>query len=207
MASDQLTATLSPNEVACVTGIPLKQVNRIIDAGLLRRAASTEKRTRAIRREDLLGLKLAYETMDMLTLAGRRQLVRYLLDHPGEQSARVGDLSVDLRTIKGEVKKGLSTLAQAQAAVECNPSVLTGEPCIKGTRIPVHDIADMLNNGDSIEAIDTAYPHVSNTQIELAAFYARAYPRRGRPRREPFWRSRSPSESSETSLDHLLAGH
>ena len=204
MTSVTLTPTLSPNEAACVTGVPLKQVHRIIDAGLLDRAASGGKRSRTVRREGLLGLKLAHETTDMLTLDGRRRLVRYLLEHPRAQAARARDVSVDIRTMKGEVNKGLSTLARARETVVCDQAVLSGIPCIKGTRIPVHDIADMLANGDSAEAISEAYPQLSETLIELAVFYARAYPRRGRPRREPFWRTRQPSESSETSLDDAL---
>ncbi len=204
MTSVTLAPTLSPNEAACVTGVPLKQVHRIIDAGLLDAAASGGKRSRTVRREGLLGLKLAHETTDMLTLAGRRRLVRYLLKHPRARAARVRDVSVDLRTMKGEVSEGLSTLARARDAVVRDQAVLSGVPCIKGTRIPVHDIADMLANGDSAEAISEAYPQLSEAQIELAVFYARAYPRRGRPRREPFWRARQPSESSETSLDDAL---
>ena len=88
--------------------------------------------------------------------------------------------------------------------VECDKAVLSGTPCIKGTRIPVHDIADMLANGDSAGAIREAFPRLSQAQIELAAFYARAYPRRGRPRRKPFQRARHSCESIETTLDDLL---
>ena len=201
MTPDAVTPTLSPNEAACVTGVPLKQVHRIIDAGLLDSAAGGRNRSRAVRREGLLGLKLAHETTDILTPEGRRRLVRYLVDHPDARAARARDVSVDLRTMKAEVRKGLSTLARARAAVVCDQAVLSGMPCIRGTRIPVHDIADMLANGDSAEAIGEAYPQLSEAQIELAAFFARAYPRRGRPRREPSWRTRQPSESSETSLD------
>ncbi len=92
--------------------------------------------------------------------------------------------------MKGKVNKGLFTLARVRDAVVCDQAVLSGTPCIKGTRIPVHDIADMLANGDRTEAIAESYPRLSKTQIELAAFYARAYPRQGRLRREPFWRRR-----------------
>ena len=201
MSSDNVTPTLSPSEAACVTGVPLKQVHRIIDAGLLDEAASGQQRSRAVRREGLLGLKLAHETTDMFTLDGRRRLVRYLLDHPRARAARAREVSVDLRTMQGEVSKGLSMLARARDAVVADQAVLSGMPCIKGTRIPVHDIADMLANGDSTEAISEANPQLSKSQIELAAFFARAYPRRGRPRSKPFWRTRQPSESSESSLD------
>ena len=204
MNADLAGATLSANEAACVTGVPLKQVHRIIDADLLDGAARGG-RARTVHREGLLALKLAHETTDLLTLDGRRRLVRYLLHHPGAMAARERDLSVDVRTMKDEVRKGLSRLTRARNAVVCDDTVLSGTPCIKGTRIPVHDIADMLANGDGAKAILEAYPKLSEAQIELAAFYARAYPRRGRPRREPFWRGRSPSASSETTLDALLS--
>ncbi len=196
--------TLSANEAACVTGVPLRQVHRIIDAGLLHAAASSNGRSRAIRRDGLLGLKLAYETTGLLTLDGRRRLVRYLLDHPDAKAARERDLSVDVRTMKGEVRKGLSMLAGARDGVERDDAVLSGAPCIRGTRIPVHDIADMLANGNSVDAVREAFPQLSQAQIELAAFYATAYPRRGRPRREPFWRERDPALSSEVGFDDLL---
>ena len=204
MSASTTDGTLSANEAACVTGVPLKQVHRIIDAGLLAAAASGGKRSRTLHHEGLVGLKLAHETTDLLTLDGRRRLVRYLLDHPHAGAARERGVSVDVRTMKGEVRKGLSMLARARDVVECDKAVLSGTPCIKGTRIPVHDIADMLANGDSAGAIREAFPRLSQARIELAAFYARAYPRRGRPRRAPFRRARHSCESIETTLDDLL---
>ena len=204
MSASTTHGTLSANEAACVTGVPLKQVHRIIDAGLLAAAASGAKRSRTLHHEGLVGLKLAHETTDLLTLDGRRRLVRYLLDHPHAATARERGVSVDVRTMKGEVRTGLSMLARARDVVECDKAVLSGTPCIKGTRIPVHDIADMLANGDSAGAIREAFPRLSQAQIELAAFYARAYPRRGRPRRKPFRRARHSCESIETTLDDLL---
>ena len=204
MVANAFGPTLSPNEAACVTGVPLKQVHRIIDAGLLDAAARGGDGSRVVHRDGLVGLKLAYETADMFTLDGRRRLVRYLLDNPDANAARECGVSVDVRTMKGKVRKGLSLLARARDAVECDKAVLSGTPCIKGTRIPVHDIADMLANGDHAGAICEAFPQLSEAQIELAAFHARAWPRRGRPRREPFWRARPPSVSSATALDDLL---
>ena len=204
MSEGMANATLSVNEAACVTGVPLKQAHRIIDAGLLDAAATGDGRSRAVHPEGLLGLKLAHETTDLLTLDGRRRLVRYLLDHPDARTARERDVSVDVRTMKGEVRRGLSRLARARNAVACDKAVLSGTPCIKGTRIPVHDIADMIANGNLAGAIRGAFPQLSEAQIELAVLYARAYPRRGRPRREPFGRGLRPAASSETDLDSLL---
>ena len=195
-----MSPTLSANEAACVTGVPLKQVHRIIDAGLVGTAGTGDGRGRAIHCDALVGLRLAHEVTDLLTLDGRRRLVRYLLDHPDAKTARERAVSVDVRTMKGAVRAGLAMLSSARDAVERDEGVLSGTPCVKGTRIPVHDIAEMLTNGDSAQAIHEAFPQLSKRQIELAAFYARAYPRRGRPRREPVWRAREPVTTSETAL-------
>ena len=203
MSATVTAPDLTANEAACVTGVPLKQVHRIIDAGLLDDAARGGNRARAVRRDGLVGLKFAHETTEILTLEGRRRLVRFVLDHPQAMTARERHVSVDVRSMKGDVRKGLSQLAKAREAVSCDHAVLSGTPCIAGTRIPAHDIADMMANGDSIGSIRAAYPQLSESQIELAAFYARAYPRRGRPRREPFWRGREPAVSSEIALDEL----
>ena len=203
MSATVTAPSLSANEAACVTGVPLKQVHRIIDSGLLAAAAQGGNRARTVRRDGLVGLKLAHETTDIFTSDGRRRLVRCLLDHPEAMTARERQVSVDVRSMKGDVRKGLSLLAKARETVSCDDAVLSGAPCTKGTRIPAHDIADMLANGDSAESIREAFPPLSDAQIELAAFYARAYPRRGRPRREPFWRGREPATSSETALDEL----
>ncbi|WP_428101659.1 DUF433 domain-containing protein [Candidatus Rariloculus sp.] len=203
MATSIALQTLSANEAACVTGIPLKQVHRIIDTGLLGSAAKNRKGSRVVLRGGLVGLKLAYETTDILTLDGRRRLVRYLLDHPRATAARESNVSVNVQPMKGEVRKGLSMLARARKMIAADKGILSGTACIKGTRVPAHDIAEMLANGDSVRAIRKAYPALTDAQIEAAALYARAYPRRGRPRRGPSWRDRKQIVSNEAAFDEL----
>ena len=203
MTASAMARTLSANEAACVTGVPLKQVHRIIDTGLLGGAAKRSKGSRAVHRDGLVGLKVAHETTEILTLEGRRRLVRYLVDNPAAQTARERCVSVDVRSIKAEVREGLSMLARARKMIAADEAVLAGAACIGGTRIPVHDIADMLANGEDAGSIREAWPGLTETQIEAVAVYARAYPRRGRPRREPFWRKGEPIVSSEVAFDAL----
>ena len=203
MATATLPRTLSANEAACVTGVPLRQVHRIIDAGVLGSAAGRREKSRAVHCDGLVSLKLAHETTAIFTLDGRRRLVRYLLGHPDAETVRLRDVSVDVRSIRGAVQEGLSRLARALETIEADDAVLSGTPCVKGTRIPAHDIAEMLANGDEAGAIRTAWPVLTEEQIEAAALYARAYPRRGRPRNAPFWRSREPVVSGEAAFDTL----
>ena len=114
-------------------------------------------------------------------------------------------VTVDARAMKGELRKGLSVLARARNAIACDRSVLSGSPCIRGTCILVHDLADMLANGDTGEAVQDAFPRLSDAQIELALFDAQAYPRRGRPRRQSLGRRYRTAISSGTDLDELLS--
>jgi len=194
---------LSANEAACVTGVPLRQVHRIIDTGVLGSAASRREGARLLHSDGLVSLKLVHETARIFTLDGRRKLVRYLLGRPDAESACVQDVSVNVREMKVEVERGLSRLARAREAIAVDDEVLSGTPCVKGTRIPAHDIAEMLANGDRIEAIQEAWPGLTFSQIDAAACYSRAYPRRGRPRAAPAWRSRVPVASGEAALDAL----
>ena len=203
MTTSAILRTLSANEAACVTGVPLRQVHRIIDAGVLGSAAARREGSRAVHCDGLVSLKLAHETTSIFTLDGRRRLVRYLLGHPESETARVRDVSVDVRSMKDEVQKGLSRLARAREAIVADDAVLSGTPCIKGTRIPAHDVAEMLDNGDDAGALRAAWPVPTEEQIEAAVLYASAYPRRGRPRNAPFWRSPGPVVSGEEAYDAL----
>lgn len=192
--------TYSANEAACITGVPLKQVHRFIDAGVIVGTARRgDTRVRAIPAEALVCLKLVHETAGVVTPAGRRQLVRVLLDHPSAEVASAHCISVDLAPMRSAVQNGLALLAKARNAVSNDPDVLSGAPCIKGTRIPAHDVADMLANGDSVEALREDFPQLTKSEIELAALYARAYPKRGRPHR-PYWRTRKPLIVSKVPL-------
>jgi uncharacterized protein (DUF433 family) len=63
-----------------------------------------------------------------------------------------------------------------------DPGILSGTPVVKGTRVPVYDIAAFSNEGLSIAEIKKSFPSVSEENIELAILYAKAAPRRGRPK-------------------------
>ena len=194
---------LSVNEAACVAGVPLKQVRRIIDAGLLGDSVKIRKGARVIPKHALHGLKLAYETAGILTLNSRRRLVRHALEVPEARTIRENIASVDLRLIRSEVKRRIAPLEKSRRMIASNKEIMGGTPCFKGTRIPVHDIADMLANGDEVAALLSAYPTLSEEKVTAAAIYAEAYPRRGHPRRHPAWRKLYLRSSKTIKLDKL----
>lgn len=58
--------------------------------------------------------------------------------------------------------------------ISIDPGVCHGQACIKGTRIPVHQIVGMLANGDTIEGLLRAYPHIERGDINACLEYAAA---------------------------------
>jgi uncharacterized protein (DUF433 family) len=196
---------MTANEAASVTGVPLRYVHRIIDAGLLEGAVIRQRNARLFKRNALIGLKLAHDTADVLTAKGRRVVVAKLIRRPRQDVIRADAVVVDARRAAKAVRSGLDQLTKARRLVSGTAGVLRGTPVFKGTRIPVHDIADMLTNGDSPAAIVKAYPQLNRAQVRLAAIYALAYPRRGRPRTKAEWRSR-PSKTSETIAFDAVVG-
>ena len=56
--------------------------------------------------------------------------------------------------------------------ISVNPRVCHGKACIKGTRIPVHQIVHMLANGDTIEELLKDYPSINREDILACLEYA-----------------------------------
>lgn len=53
-----------------------------------------------------------------------------------------------------------------------NAAILGGKPCIKGTRISVEFILELVASGASRADILTAYPHLAVDDVEQALRYA-----------------------------------
>jgi len=56
--------------------------------------------------------------------------------------------------------------------ISIDPKVCHGQACIKGTRIPVHQIVRMLANGDTIEELLEEYPSLERDDILACLDYA-----------------------------------
>jgi uncharacterized protein (DUF433 family) len=56
--------------------------------------------------------------------------------------------------------------------VTIDPELHHGDPCIKGTRIPVATIIGSLADGMTAEEVIETYPQLTETQIQAALAYA-----------------------------------
>ena len=53
-----------------------------------------------------------------------------------------------------------------------DPDICHGQACVKGTRIPVHQLIRMLANGDTIEDLVADYPSLEREDILACLDYA-----------------------------------
>ena len=59
-----------------------------------------------------------------------------------------------------------------QDRVTADPNICSGKPCIKGTRIPVHIILDLLAAGEDHAGVRKAYPDITDEDIRACIGYA-----------------------------------
>jgi uncharacterized protein (DUF433 family) len=91
-------------------------------------------------------------------------------------------LTIDLTPfVRGAVER-LARPIVARNLVESSPEILGGMPVIRGTRVPVYDVAASVSAGIPVEDILDDYPSLDREKVELAAIFAEANPPRGRPR-------------------------
>ena len=56
--------------------------------------------------------------------------------------------------------------------ISIDPNICHGQACVKGTRIPVHQVVRMLANGDSVEELLVEYPSLTREDIMACLDYA-----------------------------------
>ena len=56
--------------------------------------------------------------------------------------------------------------------ISIDPAIHHGDPCIKGTRVPVSVIVGSMADGDSVEIILNAYPSLTLQDIQAALKFA-----------------------------------
>lgn len=53
-----------------------------------------------------------------------------------------------------------------------DPDIHHGSPCIKGTRVPVSILVGSIADGDSVDDLLAAYPHLTVEDIQAALKFA-----------------------------------
>lgn len=66
-----------------------------------------------------------------------------------------------------------------QQFISCDPAIMVGKPCIKGTRITVEVILEMLGSGMEINEVIDDHPSLDIGKIQAALQYAAHHLSRG----------------------------
>ena len=53
----------------------------------------------------------------------------------------------------------------SQSVVKIDPEIMSGAPCFAGTRVPIQNLMDYLEGGDSIDDFLDGFPTVSREQV------------------------------------------
>jgi len=180
---------LTTPEAAVAAGVSVRDINRMVDEHLLPEGSYSAAGARTFRADACLWIAFYRATADRLTADARLRMMRNKVTHsPNWEGWRHWSIQDDFLTVNFDslwesVNARLHDLAEARELVAEDEEILSGAPVIRGTRVPVHDVAAALNAGISKDRVLRMYPSLNERQVNLAAVYAKAAPLRGRPRR------------------------
>lgn len=66
----------------------------------------------------------------------------------------------------------MSDLSEWRSRVAVDAAIHHGDPCIRGTRVPVSVIVGSVADGDTFEQIMAGYPQLTRDDIQAALRYA-----------------------------------
>lgn len=183
--------TFSPAEISAVTGASVKAVYKAIGERLPRGMSVRRKRQRYLTRWGAVCFVIDREMPKDVPLSVRRQLYANILDHKALSWVRLdrGILSylVDVKSVAERVDHDLARYRDAMQLIVEDDEIQGGAATFRGTRILVHQIADLIGQGADEAELREDYPRLTSEMIAAAPVYARAHPRRGRPSK-PVWR-------------------
>ena len=193
----------TPSEAAVLTGLPLKAVNNAIDKQTIS-AVPGEQGGRLLDARALVSLSIEQRLSDRLaTPELRRKVFDALAEAPRNVVSLEGGLiKIDLREPRRALAASLRDLRRARRLVVSDPEILGGDPVFRGTRVPVHLLAELVAQGSKPAELIEGYPRLTAEMIPLAPIYATAYPLRGPWRKQP-WRDHQPVRCGRRRLDTI----
>jgi len=187
--------TLKPAEAAVVAGVAVRDVHRVIDERIIPENFLAAEDGRRVWVAACSLISFYFSAATRLT-ADERSFVIHVV---GERLENWRSLSfaelvlkdwivrdeflvIDFTPFFKTTKDSMDRLGAARDLVVSDPDILSGTPVIRGTRVPVHDVAASLTAGIPMKRILDAYPALDSEKVELARIFAKANPPRGRPR-------------------------
>ncbi len=186
---------LKVSEVAVVSRVSLRDVNRALDEHILPDAFVSFDNGRYVLAGACSLITFYFASARRLSSEERLSAIRTAEPRLARSRAlpwaallredwtvRDDFLTIDLLPFMKGASERLDDLATAREMVTTSPDILGGTPVIRGTRVPVYDVAASVAAGHSTERILATWPSLDTEKVRLATIYAEANPLRGRPR-------------------------
>jgi uncharacterized protein (DUF433 family) len=183
--------TYSPAEISAVTGASVRAVYKAMGERLPLGMSVQRDRQQYLTRWGAVCFVIDREMPKDVPVAVRRQLYATILER--QSAARVqhdrGILSyvIDVKAVADRVDRDLARYRDAMGLIVVDEAIQGGAATFRGTRILVHQIADLLAQGADEAELREDYPRLTPAMLAAALVYAHAHPRRGRPK-VPAWR-------------------
>jgi uncharacterized protein (DUF433 family) len=177
------TPLLTRNEIAEISGVSVNAVNKALEQ---RVAKARRRRGRTLLAADeAAALALISELPVSLSIKVKRDLRNWIV-HRTPASAEEFELSRALRIAMTEnaadvARRAFDYVRLRDEYVEVGGGKMGNTPVIRGTRVPVRTLAQLVEGGESRDALKEDYPHIPEEAYDVAVLWARGNPQRGRP--------------------------
>jgi uncharacterized protein (DUF433 family) len=190
-------ASLTPREVAVLSGAPRRIVEKAIEERVLRVSVHAMRGMRRRARRMLPIHAVAYAAvmrrLDLkLTAAHKKRLANKLAQlRPAEmRTARVElapAVEINIGRLVGDiVDRAERYRVTRDASIVIDEAIKGGTPVIRGTRMTVYSLLGRVEHGETIEDILRDNADLSREAVETAVTYARTHPLIGRPGGRPW---------------------
>lgn len=178
------SALISQSEAAALSGASPTTVKKAVDQKVI---PTRKLRARSyIEADDVAVLAMLSQLGGVrLGLASKRRLRRWLRSVNESSELELTPALVVRRTdAVEEARDRAERYARLREKwIVRDPEIKGGEPVIRDSRVSVHTLAARIARGESPAVLEEDFPHISAEAREIAVQYAKANPRRGRPKR------------------------
>lgn len=183
MAKPKASPLLTRNEIAALSGISINAVNKALEQRVAK--ARKQRGQTLLAADEAAALALLSELPISLSIKFKREVRNWIVKR-NPTKAEEFELSRALRVAMTEnaadvAKRAFDYVRLREQYVEVDRGKMGGVPVIRGTRVPVRTLAQLVEGGESLKALKEDYPHIPEEAYDVAVLWAKGNPRRGRP--------------------------
>jgi len=164
-------------EVAYAVDVEDKAVNREIDAKIICTAGQSSSGERLLDKYGLLYMAAIHELRTDLSKKLRVKIAENI--RSGTKILLLGPFELPVWKLSALVNARLSDIDTLRSAVTSDPNICGGDPVIRDTRMCIHKIAALVEQGTTLSEFATEFD-ISADQVKLAVIFSRLHPKRGR---------------------------